>query len=361
MGVVDRDPKAPGMRLGDDAFVVSTNDSEAVGELALRYRPVGVLTVGTDRPMRSVARATALLGLPGPGEHSVIRSTDKWEMSRAFHAASVPAPRSVVVGSSGEVTSGPALRGRLIVKPVDSSGSRGVRLVDSWGRVGFAVDEALVHSPSGRVIVQEYVVGREVSVEGLCVDGRVHIFAATDKLTTGTPHFVELGHSQPAGVSSTELRDLQQLTVRAVAALGLNSCGIHAEMMITSNGPVMIELGPRLGGDFITSHLVPLSTGVDPVDAVVRLATGQDIELAPKWSRGSAVRFLDGPVASEQRAHLLARAREVPGVIEAMVDRTESGTIRSSGDRFGYVISAGATAADAVASAEHAVSILLDR
>jgi biotin carboxylase len=128
-------------------------------------------------------------------------------------------------------------------------------------------------------------------------------------------------------------------------------------MMVTPAGPWVIELGARLGGDRITSHLVPLSTGIDMVGAVIQLSCGQTPNLEPQFSKASAIRFLTSP-ASDNLDDCLTRVRALPGVIEADAEAGPNHPIRSSGDRFGYVVAQADTVAEAVAVCERGVTWL---
>lgn len=125
--------------------------------------------------------------------------------------------------------------------------------------------------------------------------GKVHILAITDKLTTGAPYFVEMGHSQPSRLPEKDLLKIRDLTSRAIKAVGIENGPAHVEVMQTKQGPKMIELGARMGGDCITTHLVPLSTGIDMVKATIDIALGIEPDIIPKFSKGSAIRFFKVP------------------------------------------------------------------
>ena len=114
------------------------------------------------------------------------------------------------------------------------------------------------NSRNGEIIVEEYMRGPEVSVETLAVNGKVTIVQITDKITTGQPHFVELGHSQPSSLSYEIQQQIRDITVAANEAIGIKDGPSHTEIIVTEKGPKIVELGARLGGDCISSHLVPL-------------------------------------------------------------------------------------------------------
>lgn len=359
VAVVDYDSKAPGIRYADEYFNVSTTDVQKVVEVAELIRADGVLTLATDMPVRSVAAACEALGLPGISFETAIRATDKGEMMKAFHENGVAHPWFLICESFEDLCAFD-IEYPCIVKPTDSSGSCGVLLVNDPAEMRDAWEYSSRHSRSGRVIIEEYLQGQEVSVEILVIDGTPHVVAVTDKITTGPPHFVELGHSQPSRLREIDLQQVRRLAVEAVRALGINIGAAHVEIMLTQDGPRMIELGARLGGDFIATHLVPLSTGVDLVEAVIRQACGDHFGLDFRSSRNSIARFLWAKSGTIKEIEGIAEARSIPGVNEIILLKGVGDTISelaSSNDRIGVVIAEGR---DEV-SAENAYKQALER
>lgn len=354
VGVVDRDPNAIGIPLADDFFEVSTTDVEGIVQVAEEYRPSGILTLGTDMPMRAVAEVAAELGLVGPSPQSTRAATDKGEMAQAFLEGGVPAPRSATVSSVDELAA--AVTGwelPFILKPVDNAGSRGVILVESGDEAEHAFRYSMDASRSGRVIAQEFLRGQEVSVEGFCLGEELHIVTITDKLTSAAPHFVEMGHSQPSRLPAADLAQVRELTMAAARALGVVNCAVHAEIMVTRTGPRVIEFGARLGGDSITTHLVPLSTGVDMVRGLIDLSCGQDLDLRPTLDGASAIRFVSHGDVSPHAGDAVRIAQGIEGVVEVHVEQgAEIGEVHSSADRAGQVIATGGSAAVAIAKCE---------
>lgn len=155
-----------------------------------------------------------------------------------------------------------------------------------------AYDYCKPYSKTGDVIVEEYMSGPEVSVETLSIDGTCHVLQITDKLTTGAPHYVEMGHSQPTRHSKEIAKKISETAIAANKAIGIKNGPSHTEIIITGEGPKIVEIGARLGGDCITTHLVPLSTGVDMVECNIRIAMGEKPDISCKYNRGSAIRYL---------------------------------------------------------------------
>ncbi len=359
VGVVDYNPEAIGVPLADEFFCVSTIDIDGVVEVAEKFKPDGIMTLATDMPMRSIAAACEKLGLCGIDRETALKSTDKGEMIKAFEEHGVEHPWYYILSKPDELD---AVVDKItfpcISKPTDNSGSRGVMLINNIDELKEAVSYSSSQGRAGGVIIEEYLQGSEVSVEIMVTDGNVHVLQVTDKLTTGAPHFVEMGHSQPSALPTKDVDAIKDVATRAVLAVGIKNGPAHVEIMLTKNGPRMIELGARMGGDCITTHLVPLSTGIDMVMATMDTACGQKPDVEAKFNKGSAIRYFEVPCGTITGITGVEEAKKIPGVKEITFVKNvgdTAGEIGSSTDRVGFVIAQADTAEDAVAVCEKAI------
>lgn len=362
VAVADISPKAVGIPYADVYYNVSTVDENGIYEAAKDFGADGIMTLATDMPMRSVAYTCCRLGLCGIDYETAIRSTDKAEMIRAFDNAGLPVPYYALPENLDDaVNLGKKLGFPLVCKPVDNSGSRGVSLVCDPSELKDAVRYGAEYSPSGRVILEEYLVGSEVSVEVVVWQGEATVLAVTDKLTTGAPHFVETGHSQPSRLSFEDVSKVEKLAKDAVKAVGIAMGAAHVEIMVTKKGPVLIELGARMGGDCITTHLVPLSTGINMIKANINIALGVRPSVTPLFSRGAAIRYVlpeRGIIRSIDGAQI---AECMSGVKRVEIMKRAGDTVtavRNSNDRLGFVITQGETVDQAVAIADAAAAVI---
>ena len=356
VGVADFNPNAIGIPYADEYYNVSTIDEEGVYQAAKAFGAEGIMTLATDMPMRSVAYACKKLGLTGIDYDTAIKATDKGEMIKSFQQAGVEHPWYYII----EDTNKPLPAGityPCITKPTDNAGSRGVMLVSSEQELKAALAYSSENGRSGTVIVEEYMRGNEVSVEVIVWQGVPHVLQITDKLTTGAPHFVEMGHSQPSRLAPADQEKIKDLACRAVKAVGIQNGPAHVEIMLTERGPKMVELGARMGGDCITTHLVPLSTGIDMIKATMDICLGQTPDIEPKFQKGSAIRFLDAPAGIITAIDGAEEAKNIPGIREVSFTKQvgdPAGEIGASGDRTGFVIAQADTAQDAVTACETA-------
>ena len=355
---VDMNPDAIGFREeGIEKEVISTIDIPAVVEAAKRHNIDGVMTLASDMPMRSVAAVARELGLVGISDDTALKATNKAVMRQALKEHNVPVPKFFKV--SDKQAYDQAVKQfdcAFIVKPADNSGSRGIFMIEDLSdsqTIAQAYEYSRQFSRNGDVVVEEYMSGPEVSVETLTVNGQCHVIQITDKLTTGAPHFVEMGHSQPTKHSEETAQRIRQVAIAANKAIGITNGPSHTEIIITAEGPKIVELGARLGGDCITTHLVPLSTGVNMVACCIKIALGEEPDVLPKFCKGSAIRYFQQKAGTVTRIEGIADAQNIEGVKQISIVHGVGETVTeidSSGARMGFVIAQGN-------DADHAVNI----
>ncbi len=362
VGVADYNPEAVGIQYADEYFNVSTIDVDGVSRVAQSFHPDGIMTLATDMPMRAIAAASKACGLPGISYETAVKATDKAEMIKAFEEHGVEHPWYCVARDKNEFdTIIENVTFPCIMKPTDNAGSRGVVLAHDIGELKAAYDYSHRESRGGAIIIEEYLRGPEFSIEMMVTNGEPHVLQITDKLTTGAPHFVEMGHSQPTRQSGENQEKIRNLAVRACKAVGINCGPAHVEMILTENGPKMVELGARMGGDCITTHLVPLSTGIDMVRATIDVACGIEPEITARFSKGAAIRYFNTSAGILKAVDGIEEAQSIPGVQEIAIVKDIGTTITdigSSVDRVGFIIAQADTAEDAVRICEEAISVI---
>ncbi len=193
--------------------------------------------------------------------------------------------------------------------------------------------------------------GPEVSVEAMTVNGETAIITITDKYITPPPYFVEIAHSEPSRLSVETQEQIRQVALQAISAIRLQNGPSHTEIKVTEDGPKIVELAARLGGDFITSKLVPLSTGIDMVGASVLLATGEEVDLEHKWQKGAAIHFIQGREGIIKNIGIDEEIHTLKGVEEVVIDKKAGDAVngtKSSNDRLGHIITVCGSAEEAM-------------
>ncbi len=354
---LDMNPDAVGFSVpGVTKEIISTIDIDAAVEAAKRHKVDGVMTLATDMPMRTVAAVAKECGLIGISADTAVKATDKAEMREALKKAGVPIPKFLKVKSVDEFWEAvQQMQGAFMVKPADSSGSRGIFKVEDKAVAAETYEYAKKYSRNANVVVEECMVGPEVSVETLAIEGEIHVIQITDKMTTGAPHFVEMGHTQPTRLDCADA--IKRAAIAANKAIGIENGPSHTEIIVTDEGPKIVELGARLGGDCITTHLVSLSTGVNMVEACIKIALGEKPDITPKINCGSAIRYFRQHAGIVKKIEGIEAAEKMPGVKQVSVVHGVGERITDivdSGSRMGFVVVQGSDADDAEKKCETA-------
>ena len=260
--------------IADRFYPVSIVEKEQILAICEEEKIDGICTIASDVAAPTVAYVAEHLGLRGNSYEAACRANDKFQMREAFSKANLPCPQYRLIDTVSQLYE-ESWNYPLIVKPVDRSGSLAVMKVHNFEDLHIAVLEAQKVSFKHLAIVESFVEGREISVEFISYNGHHYPLQITDKITTGAPHFVELEHHQPADLSNEMFEQIYSLTAKALDALGVTDGASHSEYKITFDGnPVIMEIGARMGGDFIGSDLVQLSTGYDFLKGVINVALG---------------------------------------------------------------------------------------
>ena len=320
--------------LCDTFYPLSITEKEAILSVCRAEHIDGVCTIASDVAAPTVAYVAEQMGLTGNSYEAALKAHDKHKMREALVKAGVDCPGYRVL-ARGQRSAVSGLQLPLIVKPSDRSGSLGVQKIDSWDELIPAVENAEKVSLVGEALVEEFIDGREISVETLSCRGTHYPLQITDKVTTGAPHFVELAHHQPSSLPQDVQERIYAITSKALHALGIENGASHSEYKITREGRVVVmEIGGRMGGDFIGSHLVQLSTGYDFLRGVIEVALGETVVPFKTIHAFSGVYFLSGET-SEVLPYILHR-ENYPEIVEAEQTDPELRPLTCSADRSGY-------------------------
>ena len=319
----------------DYFYPISIVEKEQILDKCREIGIDGICSIASDLASITVNYVAHELGLVCNSPESVKKSTNKHIMRKCFEECGDPSPKSFLVENASDLSED--IQYPVIVKPLDRSGSRGITKLESAEGLSDAINVAKECGFIKKALVEEYVGGDEYSVEFISWKGKHEFLALTKKYTTGSPHFIETGHLEPAPVLQ-ELEDKIKLIIQhALTSLGIENGASHSEVKITEDGSIkIIEIGARMGGDQIGASLVELTTGFDFVKAVIDISLGMEpyVEIRKKGSAG--VRF----VFSENDLKLLDRIKqEHPELlVEENIDELTDTEVVDSGSRFGYYL-----------------------
>jgi biotin carboxylase len=368
---VDRNADAPGLAESDVAEVVDFADVDAVVEVGRRHRVKGVLTVAADRAVPVVAAVAEQLGLPSIGSGVARRMTDKAAMREALAAAGVPQPRFAMARDIGDARDALAEIGTpAVLKPADSSGQRGLSIVERESDLDAALDAALDASPTARALLEELVLGSEQNTMAVARAGEPLVLTVSDRLRPDGPGFgVALAHVFPSQLGGVQVSLVERVAADAIRALGLRDGIAYPQLLVSPDGRVVVvEVAARIPGGQM-GELVRIGIGVDLVEVAVLQALGEEVRhelVRPAFSQPLAIRFLTAvpghlPAGRVTRVGPLDAVLAAPGVVQAETYLQTGETIRpvqKDGDRRGYVIAVDDTAPEALRRADAAAALL---
>lgn len=371
VAAVDRNPDAPGLAEADIAKIVDFADASAVLRATARLKLDGVLTVSADRAVPVVAAVAEARGLPGIGVETAHLMTHKIAMRARLADAGVPQPRFAALRTISETRRAADEVGfPSVLKPADSGGQRGVFRVESLDDIHAHLHEALVASPTGEAILEEFVEGTEMNGIVIARGGEVLPLTLSDRLRPpGIGFGVGWIHVYPATTYGEQLEESERVAVHTVHALGLRTGIAFPQLIAEPGGRVsVVECAARIPGGQM-ADLVRFATGVDLVEVQIRMALGEDLPdelVTPRFKQPLAIRFLTAepgplPTGRVTRVGPLDKVLAFPGVVQAEVYLQVGETIRPvrlDGDRRGYVIATAETNLEALQRAEAAARLL---
>jgi len=338
--VIDPNPDAQGKQFADLFFQVDGDDFDRTLDVAKSNGIAGVVTAATDHPILMMSRIAAELHLIFPTYESCETVLDKGKFKSILKKNNINHAKGGVYKKE-DLINFDEIKFPIIVKPLKNSGSRGVLKCIESASLLMTIEECLKYCNDGLFLVEEFIEGDEISVEAYVKNKEVFIIQITDKFVSDPPYNVELGHSQPSKFAERE-NEILNLLQKVVAATGLDNCILHPELKITDNTITVIEIGPRLGGDYITSDLVPLSTNINIEDIQINLAVGADF-IIEKVEHASLISFLNFPnfetvVSEVNEKELTSEFPEIKAFHSSLKKGMVINPITNSLNRYGHFI-----------------------
>lgn len=361
---LDMNPNAPGIAEADDFIQASTLDADQATEAVVRYhndkKPFhAVLTVGTDASY-TVARCAERLGLPGISPQAALAATDKALMRNVLRREKVPVPDFEVIDTYPKAVDAlERLGSDCVIKPLRSMGARGVRRIFNLDDLKEGFEQAVRFSKDGQVILEQYIDAPELSIDALVYHGEVFITGVADRIIEYDPFFVETGHIMPSQLPSDWTSFAVDTFKKGVAALGISHGAAKGDIKISGNACYIGEIAARLSGGFMSAYTYPLSSGVDLMTNMVRIALGREPKhLEPKKNWVSIERAVIAPPGMIQSIEGVDAARKVPGVEQVFFDAKAGDRVKppvNNLDKCGHVIVACSSYEEAVLSSHQAV------
>lgn len=282
-------PENPGHKYSHEYYNVSTTDKEAVLDLARKLKVDGVVAYASDPAAPVAAYVSEKLGLPTSPYKSVEILSNKDLFRKYLQENGFTSPLAIGFTSYEEANkSKDRFTLPVMVKPVDSSGSKGINKLTDWNQLEEYVEDALKYSRSKRIIIEEFIdkQGWQISGDAFSVEGTLvfHCFGNEYYNTKGKKDFAPIGESWPFMMDPKYIDILVKDLQRLITSLDMKSTAYNVEAIVDKFGKVYIlELGARSGGSLIP-QITQYATGVDMVPYVIKAAVGEDcseLKMAP--------------------------------------------------------------------------------
>ena len=354
--------------------MASTRDPEstliAVRNFSKNYKIHGVMTIANDVAL-TVSTISNALNLPGISLDSATKVSDKLLMKNAFKLLDVPTPWFTSVLNLDELKKIISSKNinRFVIKPSDGRGARGVLLIDKNTNLEWAFSEAKKYGSSGKIILEEFINGLQLSTESFLLNGKVFTAAISernyDHLEKFFPYFIENGGTIPANLTKNMKNKIDKLISDGAKALGVNEGIVKGDIVIKSDGtPMIIELALRLSGGWFASHQIPAATGVNLVDIVISHALGEKVSaqsLLPKKKMATATRYWFPEPGKIKEIIGENNLKDLKGLITYGFFKNKGDMqkkVKMHSDRFGYIMVSAKNREDAIRQVNKGIEMI---
>ncbi|MGL4523902.1 MAG: ATP-grasp domain-containing protein [Spirochaetia bacterium] len=330
--VADGSTQAPAISMCDEFVHIDLKDHQKLARYAKQFQVShtlsGVFTAGTDFSA-SVAYIAQACQLPGHSYESTLRATNKQLMRECFLKHHIPSPQFLAINTHTPFDSIMAYIlewseqkfPKLVVKPIDNMGARGVIFVENINALPQAIEHALSYSPCGNALIEEFIDGPEISIDALVFNGKIVPCGIADRHIFYPPYFIEMGHTLPSTQPQNIIEEVISVFSAAIRAMGLTHGAAKGDIKISSDGVKIGEIAARLSGGYMSGWTFPYASGINLTKNAIQLAIGQQPEtltskplrkFSAEWSFISIPGLIAEVLYQDE-------ARTIPHIVECFV------------------------------------------
>uniref|UniRef100_UPI0040297847 ATP-grasp domain-containing protein n=1 Tax=Roseburia inulinivorans TaxID=360807 RepID=UPI0040297847 len=279
--IASPDEKEPGFEYADEKVIVDLRDKNAVLEAAQKLKIDGIISDQAETPVRTQAFVANEMGLPGIGEDKAELFTNKYLMREKCREIGIDTIKYKLVDNVNDaVRFYEQISKPMIMKPIDSAGSRGVVKIEDAQTIYDQFDYSKEASKTGKVIIEEYIPGKELLIDGVVWNGVYQTLICGEYIKCNVPGvFSEYMGKYPAEITDHQLKEVDNLVKRIIEGFGLPWGRTHTEVKINDNGIWLMETAARGGGRFISSGIVPMKTDFDSCEFLLKACVGDITEV----------------------------------------------------------------------------------
>ncbi len=273
----DYRPDSIGKSHSDFCVLADAFDAAATTDAARSFAVDGIMTVGTDQPVLTVAKASQALGLACPWTvDTALLATNKKHMKNRFEECSIPSVPFRIIGRGFSDEELDGLRTPLVVKPLDSQGQRGIFKLQRKEQVREMFEHVIKHSRADEIIVEEYYESSEVTVSGWALNGKAHVLTITDRVCFEDENKIGIctSHEFPSMHMKSFGDEIIEITQDIVDGFGIKNGPLYFQMLIGAKGVKVNEIACRIGGAY-EDISIPLITGVDILGLNIDISLGK--------------------------------------------------------------------------------------
>jgi biotin carboxylase len=356
---MDRDRNAPGLKIADISAVLDVKDIDGAIKLAKKNNIDGVLTIASDIAVPTVAAVAEELNLPGIGREVALAATNKAQMREKLAQYGIPSTTFHKVNTLQQtITWAKKIGFPVVIKPTDSAGSRGVTKVNRIEEIKNAFFLAKSFSIEQCLLVEEYMDGQEVAVDAFIYKGKLYCMTVSDKIRTPPPYLLDTTVIFPTNYPEKMVQEICDITRDATfKAVGIDNSPIHVELMMTKDGPKIVELAARGAGFKVFTDIMRMVTGIDTLDASIRLSLGLKPNLSKTVEKASVLKFFDNKPGLLKNLRGVDEAKKLKGIVDLEVYIKPGDIIKPltcGSDRIGHIITLADTREKAIQIAKKA-------
>ncbi|MBM6931371.1 GNAT family N-acetyltransferase [[Clostridium] spiroforme] len=288
---VDGSETAPGFQYADEYSVIDIVDKQACLAYAKEKQIDGVLTAATDYGVLTSSYIARELNLKGLDYNIAKIIKNKYLVQQLLYKNGVINSPCFELSSQNEIEEiKDQIKYPIIVKPCDGSGSRGISKVEFEQDLVSSVEQALSNSISKKCIIEPFISGKEYGAEFFVYEDNIYDLIVMKKKMTNEPYYAELGHSNCLDdiIKNKVLKKAHQI----INVLGINFGSINMDFIVNNENIYMVDIGARMGGNLIGSHIIPYSNGIDYMKMMVEVSLGNKFDCNIKFNRPISTRII---------------------------------------------------------------------